>query len=81
MADISNINYKRFLTDFGLAKKTGASEMRLPIKQVEDLVLELSILLSDKLVEVANNSLSREIIGSDNNISSDTILSGGGFKK
>lgn len=75
---ITNINFKKFLALYQQAKNSGATEIRLPIKQAEDLVLELSLLMSDKVV---NDSEKTESSSGSQIDLSNISLSGGGFKK
>ena len=76
MAEQLNTNFKRFITLVKQAKLSGSNEIRLPIKQADDLIMELTLLFSDKIVSGDNKS------DNTNNIDLSNIsLSGGGFKK
>jgi len=46
-----NVNFKRFMTQVKQAKQSGATELRIPIKMADDLVMELTLLLADRVSE------------------------------
>lgn len=75
--NITNNSYKQFVSQVKQAKLQGAKELRIPIKQAEDMIMDISIVLIDKLAEVKPSSTDNTNSTSYENLS----LHGGTFKK
>lgn len=77
--NISNVTYKQFLSQVKQAKMQGVKELRIPIKQAEDMIMDISLLLMDKLIENQNNPTTNN---SETFVSTDKLyLDGGSFSK
>lgn len=74
---MDNINIKRFISQVKQAKQSGSQEFRIPIKQAEELVIELSLLMVDKLNEY--KSVIDELKNIDTSSSSVVNMDGGSF--
>lgn len=75
MAEQLNVNFKRFITQVQQAKKSGASEFRMPLRMAEDLIMELTVLMADKISEYKENLENQPVSTFDGKIN----LSGGSF--
>ena len=74
---MDNINIKRFISQVKQAKQSGSQEFRIPIKQAEELVIELSLLMVYKLNEY--KSVIDELKNIDTSSSSVVNMDGGSF--
>lgn len=74
---MDNINIKRFISQVKQAKQSGSQEFRIPIKQAEELVIELSLLMVDKLNEY--KSVIDELKNIDTSSSNVVNMDGGSF--
>jgi len=75
--------YKQFLTMVRQAKQSGSSELRLPIKFADEMILELNekffeniCLINDQVVDLATKLQNQSITLSNE----PTVISGGTFK-
>ncbi len=75
---ISNNAYKQFISQVKQAKMQNAKELRMPLKQAEDIIMDISLALMDKIVEVQSNPQNNNPAS----ISFESLsLDGGSFKK
>lgn len=76
--NISNNAYKQFISQVKQAKMQGAKELRIPLKQAEDIIIDISLVLMDKIVEIQSNPQNNNSAS----ISFESLsLDGGSFKK